>query len=164
MRRYFNIKIMFQFFFLAQIFLFSGNLLLADSPKEKIYEFYQLKKNQRPIFIINDKQEGNSIDSFTRSANKAHGIKLRKMIDSIKVLSEQRVFNISFVVDKDGKVGDIISDSQNEKVNEMINNLYGIKTEGKWISGKIEGNPVNVQIPFTISLKGSIIALILKEL
>lgn len=154
-----RIKILFTSF----IFLFTGSILVANPPQDKLYDFYQLKKDQRPVFIINEKQDANSINLFTRSANRAHGANSKKIVDSIIVSSAQKIFNISFIVDKEGKVKEITSDSENEKVRGLIKTLYGIETEGKWIPGKIDGIPVDVKIPFIISLKMGFISLLLKE-
>lgn len=145
------------------MFFITSSILAANPSQDKVYDFYQLKKDQRPVFIIKEKQESNSIDLFTRSANRSHGANSKTIVDSIIVSSEQKVFNISFIVDKEGKVKEIISDSESERVRELIKILYGIETEGKWIPGKIDGSPIDVKIPFTISLRMGFISLILKE-
>lgn len=153
----------FKYFLTPFLFLFISTLLLANSSQEKIFDFSQLRENQRPIIINNDSPSAitgsAAINSFTASVNKAQGTNFKILCDSIKNLSQQKVFNISFVVDKHGKVTDITSDSDNEKINALFKTLYGIETDCKWIPGKIDGKPVDVRITFIISLKFSFAAI-----
>jgi len=149
--------------FLTQIiFLVTGSLLIANTPHEKIYDFYQLKKDQRPVFVINGNHSSNSIDAFTGSVNKAHGANFKTIVDSIKVSSKQKVFNVSFVVNKEGCVTDITVDSEDSKVRDLFRTLYGVKTDGQWLPGKNKDNPIPVRIPFIFSLKMGFVSIIIQ--
>lgn len=151
--------------FLTQILFFiTCSLLIANTPEEKVYDFYQLKKDQRPVFVINGKPSSNPITDFTGFVNRAQGANFKVIADSIKISSEQKVFNVTFVVNKEGSVTDITVDSDNENVRELFRTLYGIKTEGQWLPGKIKDNPVLVRIPFIFSLKLGFVTILTQQI
>ncbi len=145
------------------VFFFICTLLFASSSPDKVYDFYHLKKDQRPAFIINETKSANSIDAFTGYVCRANGANFKTIVDSLKISSEQKVYNVSFVVDKNGRVKNIAIDSENEQIRRLFKTLYGIETEGKWIPGKIDGNPVDVRVPFIFSLKMGFVSIIIQQ-
>jgi hypothetical protein len=58
--------------------------------------------------------------------------------------TQQVAFDFSYVVKKDGTIGDvIINASTNEKLNKRLIQLVK-KSSGKWIPGNYKGEPINV--------------------